>query len=469
VPAHRPPSPPGDQTLPPPPVTGIGRASRVRQLVVVFSPSPPSRGLVVLGPAPLVVGREADSAVELVLPDPQISRRHARFVYDRETDSHLVEDAGSRNGMRVDGASVRRAPLTHGTVIRLGATLLVYTDYEVPAGALLTGPVSPTLLGHSVAMQRVRGEIQLVAPHPVSVLVLGDTGVGKERVAEEIHRRSGRSGPFVPVNCAAIPGELAESELFGHVPGAFTGASGRSDGLFGAAEGGTLFLDEIGELPAAVQAKLLRALAGGEVRAVGASSSRQVDVRIIAATLRDLHAAAAAGNFRDDLLARLSGWVVRVPPLALRREDILELAQASLERRNLVSRMSANAAEALLVHDWPHNVRQLEQVVLQAALRAGGSSLIRSEHLPPGMPVAVTDTGEGMPAAATPLELQVDRRGTPSREDLARVIDHFGGVVSEVAAFFGKDRKQVYRWMRKHGIDVADVRDPTAGGDPDDD
>jgi transcriptional regulator with GAF, ATPase, and Fis domain len=331
---------------------------------------------------------------------------------------------------------------------------------------MLTGPTSSSLLGHSVAMQRVRGEIQVVAPHPVSVLILGDTGVGKERVAEDIHRRSARTGAFVPVNCAAIPHNLAESELFGHVAGAFTGAAQRSDGLFGAAEGGTLFLDEIGELPLPVQAKLLRALAIGEVRPVGASSSRRVEVRIVAATLRDLHGAVSAGTFRDDLLARLSGWVIRVPPLSERREDILELAQAYLERRNLSTRLSANAAEALLLHDWPHNVRQLEQIVLQAALRAGGAPLIRSEHLPSGMPVSAADTSDIPPeSAATPLELVVDRRGTPSREDLQKVIDHFGGVVSEVAAFFAKDRKQVYRWMRRHGIDVADVRDPTSGDD----
>src|SRR5689334_226802 len=184
--------------MPPPPASGVGRPARVRQLVVVFSPAAPSRGLVVLGTAPVVVGREAEPGVDLVLPDPQISRRHARFTYDGAADCHIIEDAGSRNGLRVDGASVRRAHLAHGVVIRIGATLMVYTDYEIAAGAQLAGPASTNLLGHSVAMQRVRGEIQLVAPHPVSVLVLGDTGVGKERVAEEIHRRSGRTGGFVP-------------------------------------------------------------------------------------------------------------------------------------------------------------------------------------------------------------------------------------------------------------------------------
>jgi transcriptional regulator with GAF, ATPase, and Fis domain len=447
-----------DQTLPLP-VSGVGRAARVRQLVVVFAPAPPPRGLVMLGDAPVVVGREAGVGVDLVLPDPQISRRHARIHRDPATDEHVVEDAGSRNGVRVDGAPSERAVLRHGAVIRVGATLLVYTDHEVPPGVQLAGPATSSLLGHSVAMQRLRGEVQLVAPHAVSVLVLGATGVGKERVAEEIHRRSGREGAFVPVNCAAIPEELAESELFGHVAGAFTGAAVRSDGLFGAAEGGTLFLDEIGELAMPLQAKLLRALATGEVRPVGATSPRRVDVRIVAATLRDLHAAVAAGAFRDDLLARLGGWIVRVPPLVERREDILELAQAWLEARGLEARLSANAAEALLLHDWPHNVRQVEQVVQQAALRASGAPVIRSEHLPPGMPVAAADTGERAIDGGVPLALLVDRRGPPSRDDLATVLEHFGGVVADVATFFGKDRKQVYRWMRRHGIDVADARD----------
>jgi transcriptional regulator with GAF, ATPase, and Fis domain len=452
-----------DQTMPPQ-ASGAGRSARVRQLVVVFAPAPPPRGMMVVSEAPVVIGREAGGGVDLVLPDPQISRRHAQVRFDAERDVHVVEDAGSRNGLHVDGGLTTSAPLRHGSVIRVGATLLVYTDHEVPPGVLFAGPGSSTLLGHSVPMQRLRGEIQLVAPHAVSVLVLGDTGVGKERVAEEVHRRSGRSGGFVAVNCAAIPDELAESELFGHVAGAFTGAAGRSDGLFGAAEGGTLFLDEVGELPLPLQAKLLRALATGEVRAVGATASRRVDVRIVAATLRDLHGAVVAGTFRDDLLARLSGWIIRVPPMVERREDILELAQAWLEARGLVARLSANAAEALLLHDWPHNVRQLEQVMQQAVLRAAGASVIRSEHLPPEMPVAAVGTGDRPLVESAPLALRVDRRGTPSRDDLATVLEHFGGVVSEAAAFFGKDRKQVYRWMRRHGLDVGDARD---GGDGD--
>jgi transcriptional regulator with GAF, ATPase, and Fis domain len=447
-----------DATLPPP-ASSVGGAARVRQLIVVFAPVPPPRGLVVLGGAPLVIGREVGAGIDLVLPDPQISRRHARIHHDAAADAYVVEDAGSRNGLRVDGIATQRAVLRHGSVVRIGATLLVHADHEVPPGVELAGPAASSLLGHGVAMQRLRGELQLVAPHAVSVLVLGATGVGKERVADEIHRRSGREGAFVPVNCAAIPDELAESELFGHVAGAFTGAAVRSDGLFGAAEGGTLFLDEIGELAMPLQAKLLRALATGEVRPVGATAPRRVDVRIVAATLRDLQAAVAASAFRDDLLARLSGWIVRVPALAERREDILELAQAWLERHGSTARLSANAAEALLLHDWPHNVRQLEQVLQQAVLRASGAPVIRSEHLPAGLPAVAADTGERAIAASVPLALRVDRRGTPSRDDLVLVLEHFGGVVAEVATFFGKDRKQVYRWLRRHGIDVAEARD----------
>jgi DNA-binding NtrC family response regulator len=320
----------------------------------------------------------------------------------------------------------------------------------------------------------VRAEVALVAPQTIPVLVLGPTGVGKELVAAELHEKSGRSGAFVAVNCAALPPALAESELFGHVAGAFTGSATRGgEGLFAAARGGTLFLDEVGELPEPVQAKLLRALATGEIRAVGASENRRVDVRIVAATHREL----AAPAFRDDLRARLQGWIIRVPPLAERREDILPLALAFLRREGR-AQPSTDAAEALLLHDWPLNVRELEQVMRAAAVRAGGGWQVHLAHLPPELaarlhdrkpapawnevtpePVAVAAlagaSGPGAPAAAPGAD---DEAAAPSKDELVALLRQARGSVSDVARALGKDRRQIYRWLKRHGLDPDDFR-----------
>jgi transcriptional regulator with GAF, ATPase, and Fis domain len=311
-------------------------------------------------------------------------------------------------------------------------------------------------------MVRVHGDIAMVAPHEVPVLVLGETGVGKELVAEEIHRRSGRGGAFVPVNCAAISPHLAESELFGHVPGAFTGAGKGADGLFVAADGGTLFLDEIGELPLELQPKLLRALAKGEIRAVGSSVTRTVNVRVIAATLRDLGLGVEEETFRVDLFNRLSGWRVHVPALRTRRDDVIAIASAYLARR-AAPPLAVDAAEALLLHDWPGNVRELEQVLATAVIRAVGAppgSELGIEHLPPeiaarlGARAKLEEGGE----PSLPLSMVVPRELTPTREELCAALARYDGNVAKVAEHFGKDRQQVYRWARRYAIDLGAFR-----------
>jgi anaerobic nitric oxide reductase transcription regulator len=265
--------------------------------------------------------------------------------------------------------------------VRIGPVLFVCEDALVTSAD--DGGRSP-MVGHSAALRRVRADCETVGPSLVPVLIEGETGTGKELVAAELHRASGRTGPFVPVNCAAIPGGLAESELFGHAVGAFTGAVARHDGLFAAALHGTLFLDEIGEMPADVQAKLLRALAVQEIRPVGSSHPVRVDVRIVAATNRTLEDEVASGRFRADLLARLAGWRIQVPPLRDRREDILVLAELFLGREEERFKLTSHAAEALLLHRWRHNVRELEQVMAAAAVRAATAGMIRLEHLPAG-------------------------------------------------------------------------------------
>jgi transcriptional regulator with AAA-type ATPase domain len=355
-------------------------AVRVRRLrVVLGTGAVEQRGVALTGDR-VALGREPGPDT-FVVAASEVSRVHAVLERDPVTDAWSIADAGSRNGTYVDGAAAGRVALRHGTVVRIGPVLLVCEDALVTSSD--DGATSP-LVGRSAALRRVRADCETVGPSLVPVLIEGETGTGKELVAAELHRASRRSGPFVPVNCGAIPGGLAESELFGHAVGAFTGAIARHDGLFAAARHGTLFLDEIGEMPADVQAKLLRALAVREVRPVGSSQAVKVDVRVIAATNRALDDEVASGRFRADLLARLAGWRLPVPPLRDRREDILVLAELFLGRENQRLRLTSHAAEALLLHPWPYNVRELEQVMAAAAVRAATGEVIRLEHLPAG-------------------------------------------------------------------------------------
>ncbi|MDQ3333705.1 MAG: sigma 54-interacting transcriptional regulator [Myxococcota bacterium] len=433
---------------------------RVQTLRVVHGPVINGRfPLAVLDREPVAIGRAGEITGPLALADREVSRHHADVTRTEDGSWRLVE-RGSRNGTAVDGVLVTETVLQHGAVVRVGRTLLLYLDQNVATGKKLA-PETPRLLGRSEAIRRLRAEIGQVAPQQVPVLILGPTGVGKELVAEEIHRQSARTGRFVAVNCAGLPETLAESELFGHVPGAFTGASQKRDGLFVAANGGTLFLDEIGEAPPSVQAKLLRALALGEVRPVGSTETIRVDVRIIAATHRDLGAEMARDGFRADLFARLSGWVQRVPTVRERLDDVLPLAAMFLSRVAPGARLSTRAAEALLRYPWPFNVRELEQAMASAAVRAAGHK-IRPEHLPATI-VATLGPAEPARTAApheVPIEMRVNPENVPSAEDLVAVLAYFAGNIGQVAEYFGKDRKQVYRWLERHGIE----RDNDRGG-----
>ena len=431
------------------------RPIRVRQLVPVFASAKARLPTVHLDTRPVHLGREPAGEVAFLVDDDEASRQHAMVVLDAERDAWLVVDQASRNGTFVDGARVERAELRHGSVIRVGRSLLVFVDVELAAGAALA-PETPGLLGHSISMQRLRAEIALVAPRDLAVLVLGETGAGKENVAAQIHLASGRTGAFVPVNCASIPATLADSTLFGHAAGAFTGAVGPTEGLFARADRGTLFLDEIGELPADVQPKLLRALATGEIRPLGRTETRRVDVRVIAATHRDMRRQVDEGAFRSDLFGRLSSWELPVPALRDRKDDILRLTHALLKRHGHDVSLTRGAAEALLVAGWPRNVRELEHVVVAAAIRAAADGRIRLEHLPDAISSQVKGPNEARSRSRTsselPLALVVAPHVVPSREALERALLHFQGSVAEVAAYFGKDRKQIYRWMERHGV-----------------
>src|SRR5690606_28261522 len=252
---------------------------------------------------------------------------------------------------------------------RQNAALKADLGRSYPTGAMI---------GKSPAMQQVFNMITKVAPTATTVLILGESGTGKELVARAVHEQSRRAnGPLVAVNCAAIPQGLIEAELFGHERGAFTGAVGARPGLIEAADGGTLFLDELGELPLPAQAQLLRVLQEGEIRRIGASTSRKVNIRLVAATHRDLAKMVKEGKFREDLYFRIHVMEIRMPPLRERGDDLIELAHYALEKacRRLhrpPMRLSEDALAALRAYSWPGNVRELENVMERAAILNDG-------------------------------------------------------------------------------------------------
>jgi two-component system response regulator HydG len=320
------------------------------------------------------------------------------------------------------------------------------------------GEALPGLVGCSTAMRQLAQLVQRVAESDATALVLGETGTGKERVARAIHSLSPRSKDrFVAINCAAIPAELLESELFGHARGAFTGATKERGGLFEEAHQGTLFMDEIGEMRPSLQAKLTRAVEERAVRRLGESWERDVNVRLVAATHRDLEAMVRQGTFREDLWYRLNVAVVRVPPLRDRKEDIELLATHFLrERSSLASRPGAvsfsEAALAVLrLYDWPGNVRQLQAAVERAAIEAP-SERIEVEHLPPE--IKSDGSKEGVPTFSELgwQEAMEQGRREVGQRYLRAVLARHGGRVAEAAEHAGVERESFYRLLRKHGV-----------------
>jgi DNA-binding NtrC family response regulator/pSer/pThr/pTyr-binding forkhead associated (FHA) protein len=316
----------------------------------------------------VTVGKPGSADVQI--DDPFVSARHLR-IEPRDGRWQLF-DLGSTNGTFVGGARVQRAELPLGVPVVVGEAELLLEPLTAPP------PSSSSfegMLSGDAGMRQVFELVERVAPSNAAVTILGETGVGKELVARALHARSDRrDGPFVPVNCSAIAETLIESELFGHERGAFSGAERLRKGAFEEASGGTIFLDEVGELPLDLQPKLLRVLELGEVKRVGASRPFHVDVRIVAATHRDLRAAVRAGKFREDLFYRLCVVPVTVPPLRARRGDVRALAELFLQAsapRGLALRWSEEALARLERYDWPGNVRQLRNVVQRALLFRG--------------------------------------------------------------------------------------------------
>lgn len=291
--------------------------------------------------------------------------------------------------------------------------------------------------------------VEQAAPTDVPVLLQGESGVGKEVVARWLHSSSARSaGPFVAVNAAAVPEALMESELFGHVRGAFTGAAREHAGLFAAADGGTLLIDEIGDLPLPLQAKLLRVLQDGEVRAVGTDLARRIDVRIVCATHRHLPTLVARERFRADLWYRIAVFVVEIPPLRERPEDITALAAALAHRHaGRPVELSRAARRRLLSHSWPGNVRELENAMRHALVLRGDDGPIEASHLP------LQPSPEALPVAGG-SRLPPDAR-TAERERVLAALDAAEGNRTRAAALLGISRQALHARLRRHGIGPA--------------
>ncbi len=337
------------------------------------------------------------------------------------------------------------------------------------------------VFGDEPAIQDVLARIDAVAATDFSVVLMGESGTGKEVLAREVHRRSGRaSAPFVPVNCGAIPRELFESELFGHVKGAFTGASAERKGLFEEASSGTLFLDEISEIASEHQVKLLRAIQEGEIKRVGDNVQRKIDVRIIAATNRDLLAMTKTGTFREDLYYRISVMPIVVPPLRERKGDILPLAFHFLERGRLqtgrgVTGFSRGAIDKLLAYPWPGNIRELENKIKQSLIMCSGEvigvdDLLLEERRPvpshPGRsasgPPADGDGRGRRPESAAHSAQRLtlgDARREFEKAYLVEVLRRTRGNASEAAREAGKHRSEFYTLLKKHGLAPADFRE----------
>jgi transcriptional regulator with GAF, ATPase, and Fis domain len=400
----------------------------------------------------VVTGRTtlgAAPGAQVRIIDREVSRLHAELEpTDRGT---WVRDLGSRNGTFVENLQVAAALLPDGARIRVGRTDVVLR-YPAEASPVELWPKESFggLIGASTPMRELFAQMSRVAQSDAPVLILGETGTGKELVARAIHDASARAGgPFVIVDCAALASSLIEGELFGHTRGAFTGAVAARAGSFEAANGGTIFLDEIGELPLELQPKLLRVLESRAVKRLGESEHRPIDVRLVAATHRDLRRMVNAGAFREDLYFRIAVLPLALPPLRARKDDV-----ALLFRHFLAGRQTAEpvSEQEIAEMPWLGNVRELRNFV-ERACAIGAKDALRSSQ--PAIEAAGPAASDEASAVAFNQPFKEFRErwiDHGEREYLRRLLEHHGRNVPAAAEAAGLDRTYVYRLIRKHGL-----------------
>ena len=401
----------------------------------------------------VVIGSDQD--VALSLSDCTVSRRHAAI--------HLaprgfgVRDLGSRNGTYVGETRIVEASLALGSVIRVGNThLAIHPAWRrreiVPSTARRFGE----LRGESVAMRETFAILERACRSDVSVLIEGETGTGKELAARALHYASPRAAkPLVIFDCAAVPPNLAESELFGHVRGAFSGATSDRAGAFERAHGGTLVLDEMGELPLSLQPKLLRVLESGDLTRVGGNDRIRVDVRVVAATNRDLHAEVQRGSFRADLLYRLDVVKVKLPPLRTRPEDLEGLvAQLLMGRQAAGDPIEGPNLDLLASHSWPGNVRELRNVLQRAVTMAEDPEAVRFRELvfnlgPPERPSGVRSIFPGVEAPVPFKDAKQQLLAAFERAYVDALLERHGHNLTRAAEAAGLSRKHLYELLRR--------------------
>ena len=404
-----------------------------------------------------MVGTHADN--DVVLTDNTVSRYHLELRV--RSDGVSVKDLETTNGTRHGGTKLGQVVLTGPSRLRLGkhTEIDVVPDERPVELAEWQGERFGNVLGGTPVMRRMFSLLARVAPTDATVLLAGETGTGKEAIAEAIHQSSNRTaGSFVVVDCGSIPHELIASELFGHAKGSYTGAVSDKRGLIEVASGGTLFLDEIGELALDLQPQLLRVLDKRQVRRVGETAPVDVDIRVVAATHRDLRAMVKAGQFREDLYYRLAVVRCEIPPLRERLEDLPALARHFAEEMGRSGfELSATLLDQLSRHDWPGNVRELRNVV-ERALSLGSSGLALGDDGGDAAPArAPAVAGVAPPAEVMELPFKEAKAALIEgfeREYLVHLLARHRGNISRAAAEAGIDRNYIHRLVKKYGIDV---------------
>jgi transcriptional regulator with PAS, ATPase and Fis domain len=406
----------------------------------------------------LEIGRRPDASAPAswIVDDDRVSRRHAVLQVDPRRGRAEIIDLGSRNGTILDGRALvgtDPVPLLPGSIIFVGSFAAVFrfvleSDLHAIAQDLAT-PFTPVATTSPELARKIQ-VLRHLAKAQEDLLIVGETGVGKEEVARAIHHTSGRWGKFVAINCPALPGSLIESELFGYVKGAHSQATRDKLGLIDEAEHGTLFLDEFAEIPSEVQAKLLRFLEDRDVMALGSTKHRRVDVRILAATNRPLSA------LRQDIAARLGPEPIRLPPLRNHPEDIAALASHFLRDRRGLG-LEVPAFQALCLHEWSDNVRGLRKVLARAAdlAAAQGKELVAIEHLPEGIGRRSPNTvANGEPAPEPPRLGRRSPRAALTKSELQALLARHDWVVAQAAREIDRDHAVLWRWIKRYGLDV---------------